>query len=429
MIERSASGPTMTATGSSVLNGALAGVHWLVRPETQAVFQALAAAGYTARAVGGVVRNALVGLPVTDIDIATPARPDAVVEACTRAGLKTIPTGIEHGTITVVSGGEPYEVTTLRRDVETDGRRATVAFTDDWTQDAQRRDLTMNAIYCDSGGTVHDPVGGYADLLAGRVRFIGVADDRIAEDYLRILRFFRFHAQFGRGSPDAEGLAAAVRGRHGLAILSAERVRAEMVKLMVARGATDAIDAMADCGLLPVILGSAPRPGYFRDLAAAEREIGSPPDPMLRLSALAIAVAEDIPRMAERWRLSNAERDALVAVAGPETRALAALDPLSARQSLYWMGTAEFRRRSLLLLAAGSPNREPALGLLRLASEWLPPSFPLRGADILTLGIRPGPDVGSILAEAEAWWVEQDFPPVAGLRARLARIVARHPQK
>jgi poly(A) polymerase len=416
--------PTMTQAATPVRPGALAQAAWLVRPETQAVFKALADAGHTARAVGGVVRNALAGLPVTDIDIATPARPEAVIDACTRAGLKCIPTGIEHGTVTVVSGGEPYEVTTLRRDVETDGRRATVAFTADWALDAERRDLTMNALYCDPDGTVHDPVSGYDDLVAGRVRFIGNADERIAEDYLRILRFFRFHAQFGRGPLDSEGMRAAVRGRHGLARLSAERVRAEMVKLLVAPRAADAIDAMGDSGLLTAIIGAAPRPGLFRRLVDAEAAAHAQPDAMLRLSALAVAVEEDIPRLADHWRLSKAERDALLVVGGPANGDLLDLDPPRSRQRLYRMGAGAWRRQCLLIAAARPWDRDPALARYRLASDWLAPAYPLRGADALNLGVRPGPDVGAVLAEAEAWWVEQDFPPEPALRAQLAAIVA-----
>ena len=216
--------------------------------ETQAVLAALRRAGHEGRIVGGAVRNALMGKPVADIDIATPATPEQVMRAATAAGLHVIPTGLQHGTVTVVANHVPHEVTTLRRDVATDGRHATVAFTQDWAADAARRDFTINALYCDADGTVHDPLGGYPDLVARRVRFIGSADQRIAEDYLRILRFFRFHAEYASGPLDAGGLAACVRGRDGLARLSAERIRAEMLKLILAPGALAALEAWRRTG-------------------------------------------------------------------------------------------------------------------------------------------------------------------------------------
>src|SRR5581483_10750916 len=210
----------MAALSASGPLPSLAGADWLVRPETQAVFRALAARGHAARAVGGAVRNALLGRPVIDIDIATPARPEEVMEAARAAGLAAVPTGIAHGTVTVLAAHVPHEVTTLRRDVETHGRHATVAFTDDWEADARRRDFTINALYCSGEGEVFDPLGAYPDLASRRVRFIGDAHERIREDYLRILRFFRLTAEYGEGPPAPEGLAACVAEREGLGRLS-----------------------------------------------------------------------------------------------------------------------------------------------------------------------------------------------------------------
>ena len=405
----------------------LAGAPWLVQPETAAVFQALGAAGYAARAVGGVVRNALLGLPVTDIDIATPARPEAVIAACSAAGLATVPTGLAHGTVTVVAGGIAHEVTTLRADVETDGRRATVAFTDDWAEDASRRDFTMNALYCDVAGIVHDPLGGLADLLARRVRFIGDPDQRIAEDYLRVLRFFRFHAVLGKGSLDASGMAACIRGRAGLVRLSAERVHAELLKLLTGPRALDAVAAMGDCGLLPLILRVAPRPGVLAALIEAEAHLGRAPDAMLRLSALALAVDEDIPALAGHLRLSNAERAALWVIDQRLERMFAGLSGTPARRLLYHLGTDRWRQSLLGLLAANPTHatRVHVGKLLQLAADWPLPRLPVKGADVLQLGIAPGPDVGAILAEVEAWWIVHDFPDEAQVRDQLAAIARR----
>ena len=243
---------------------------WLQQSETKRVFAALAAPGIETRAVGGAVRDTLLGLPVSEVDLATTALPEKVIALARGADLKAVPTGIEHGTVTLVAGGVPFEVTTLRRDVETFGRHATVAFTEDWEEDARRRDFTLNALYAGSDGELFDPLGGYADLVAGRVRFIGDAEARIKEDYLRILRFFRFNAYYGKGAFDAEGLAACVRLRDGLDLLSAERVAGELRQLLVAPQAVRAVEALFDYGLLTQLLGGVPRLMRFERLVAAE---------------------------------------------------------------------------------------------------------------------------------------------------------------
>ena len=284
----------------------LAGAEWLERPSTRAVFDALAAEGAEARAVGGAVRNALMGAPVKDVDIATTALPADVMRLATQAGLHAVPTGIEHGTVTVVAKHQPFEVTTLRRDIETFGRHARVTFTTDWTEDARRRDFTMNALYCGPDGTVHDPLGGYDDLVARRVRFIGDARERIREDYLRILRFFRFLAVYGdAAAPDRAGLEAAIAEKAGLSGLSGERIRAELLLLLAAPGALDAVRTMSRAGLIEPLIGVPGDVELLGRLIAIEQALGRAPDPLLRLAALADGM--DAAALQTRLRLSAAE--------------------------------------------------------------------------------------------------------------------------
>lgn len=401
----------------------VAGADWLRRPATQAVFAALERAGFEGRAVGGVVRNTLMGLPVTDIDIATPARPEEVIAAATAAGLASVPTGIEHGTVTVISAHEPYEVTTLRHDVETDGRRAVVAFTDDWAADASRRDFTVNALYCDRHGIVHDPLGGYPDVARRTVRFIGDPDQRIAEDYLRILRFFRFHAVLGEGPLDRPGLDACVRGRAGLKTLSAERVRAELLKLLAGRRALEAVDAMTGVASLALLLHVAPRPGVLARLVQAEAFVGAEPDAILRLSALCLAVAEDAPALARRLRLSNDERAALTVITGQPGPLAPACDDAARRRMIYARGPAAWRRSVLAALAC-MPDDPDLAAAYALPEHWHVPKLPVKGLDVLALGLPPGPHIGDILAEVERWWLDHDFPPAEAVRDRLATVVA-----
>ena len=273
---------------------------WLRSGPTARVLALLNGNGEEARVVGGAVRNALLKLPVGDIDIATTALPDEVIRRAKAAGIKSVPTGIEHGTVTLVVDGHPFEVTTLREDTETFGRKAKVAFGRDWVRDAERRDFTINGLSVDADGVVHDHVGGLDDIAARRVRFIGDPDQRIAEDYLRILRFFRIHAAYGAGEPDRAGYLACIGGRAGLASLSAERVRMEMLKLLVAEGAAVAVQAMADGGLLLPIFGGVAYTGPFAAMIAAERALELAPDAVRRLGALAVAVTEDARRVAAR---------------------------------------------------------------------------------------------------------------------------------
>jgi poly(A) polymerase len=401
---------------------------WLSRPETQRVFAALTGPGAETRAVGGAVRDSLLGIPVTEIDLATTALPQEVMTLARKAGLKAVPTGIEHGTVTVIADGKPFEVTTLRRDVETFGRHATVAFTENWEEDARRRDFTLNALYAASDGTVYDPIGGYADLVAGSVRFIGDAEARIQEDYLRILRFFRFNAYYGKGPLDAEGLAASVRLRGGLDQLSAERIAAELRKLLVAPDAVRAVDALFDYGLLTPLLGGVPRVMRFERLAAAEAALGLAPDPALRLAALAVFVAEDAARLAERLHLSNAEQAVLLL--GAEDHGDDHLpDDAAAKRALYRLGPCSFEAHVLLAAAdAGvAPEDRNWRQALRLADRWQPPEFPLRGNDIMALGDIKGPALGNLLHRLEAEWVAGGFAEDRDQLLAKARQLMRSP--
>ena len=261
---------------------------WLHRGALPRLFAVLNRDGEEARVVGGAVRNALLGEPVQDVDVATTARPDEVARRARAAGFKVVPTGIDHGTVTVVIDSLPFEVTTLRQDVETFGRRAQVLFGRDWRADAERRDFTINALSVSADGVVHDYVGGLVDLPERRVRFIGEARQRIAEDYLRILRFFRFHAAYGHGEPDRDAVLACIAGRAGLDLLSRERVRAEMIKLLAARGAVDALRVMGESGLLMPVLGGVAELGGVAAMAEIEARMGLAADPLRRLGALAV---------------------------------------------------------------------------------------------------------------------------------------------
>jgi poly(A) polymerase len=403
----------------------LTSAEWLDRPGTQAVFAALGIRGHVARAVGGAVRNALVGRPVADVDIATDATPEEVMAAAEAAGLKAIPTGLAHGTVTVVAAGRPYEITTLRRDVETHGRHATVAFTDDWAEDARRRDFTLNALYCGADGTLLDPLGGYPDVVARRVRFIGDARRRIREDYLRILRFFRLTADFAEGPADTGGLDACVRERAGLAILSAERVRVELLRLLAAPRGPEIAALMQDYGLLPSVLGAAPRPTLLARLAAIEAALGGAPDPVLRLAALAVETPEDAERLRDRLRLSNEETGKLVRAAGRGAGIGPSAPVAHARAWLYRHGAAAYRERVLLDWARSVAPADSDAWRQRfeLPDRWQPPRFPVSGADVLAQSVPAGRPVGETLRALEDWWIAGDFAAdEAGLRARLAEL-------
>lgn len=398
---------------------------WLIRPQTQAVFRAIEAGGYSARAVGGVVRNALLGEAVADVDIATTAPPGEVMRLAAAAGLRGVATGLEHGTVTVVADHIPFEVTTLREDIETFGRHARVAFTEDWAADARRRDFTINALYCDASGAVHDPLGGYHDVLARRVRFIGDAGERIREDYLRILRFFRLTAVHAAGPPDQEGLSAAVRERAGLAKLSGERVRQELMRLLSAPRAPEVVRIMRDHGLLTAVLPVAPRPEMMRRLADIERALALQGDPVLRLAALTVEIIEDAERLRTRLRLSAAEFEKLARTVEAPPALKPGMDERKAEALLYRLG-AEVMREFLLLNWARSavdPGHPSGPALMRLPDSWRRPVFPVRGSDVLAAGVAPGKRVGEILRTLEDWWISEGFPDNdQQLHARLAAL-------
>ena len=384
---------------------------WLRSGATARVLGILNGNGEEARVVGGAVRNALLKIPIGDVDVATTALPAEVIRRAKAAGIKSVPTGIDHGTVTLIVDAHPFEITTLREDTETFGRKAKVAFGRDWIADAERRDFTINGMSVDAAGVVHDHVGGLEDIGAKRVRFIGDPDRRIAEDYLRILRFFRIHAAFGAGEPDRAGYRACIRARAGLAQLSAERVRMEMLKLMVAEGAVAATTAMADAGLLLPIFGGITYIGPLATMVSAERSLGLEPDGIRRLGALAVAVTEDARRVSIRLRLSNAEAKALDSM-GHRWWRLAGMDEAKARRRLYRLGEDRYRDRLMLAWArsgdaANSPHwRE----LAALPERWRAPKFPLKAADFIARGIAEGPTLGQILALAEDAWLAADFP-------------------
>jgi poly(A) polymerase len=405
----------------------LADAPWLRSGPTAGVLALLNGNGEDARVVGGAVRNALLKLPVADIDIATTALPAEVIRRARAAGIKSVPTGIEHGTVTLVVDAQPFEVTTLREDTETFGRKATVAFGRDWVRDAERRDFTINGLSVDADGVVHDHVGGLDDIDARRVRFIGDPGARIAEDYLRILRFFRIHAAYGSGEPDRAGYLACIAGRAGLATLSAERLRMEMLKLMVAEGAAGAVTAMTDGGLLLPILGGVAYTAPFAAMIAAERLLGLAPDPVRRLGALAVAVTEDARRVALRLRLSNSETRALDSM-GHRWWRLAGMDEAAARRRLYRLGADRYRDRLMLAWArAGADSiSTPWRELAALPERWSAPRFPLKAADFNARGIADGPALGLVLRLAEDAWLAADFPlDDAALKAIADQTVSR----
>ena len=391
------------------------------------VLAALNSGGEEARVVGGAVRNALMDLPIGDIDIATTAVPDEVVRRAAAAGFKAVPTGIDHGTVTLVVQGRPFEVTTLREDVETDGRRAKVAFGRDWRRDAERRDFTVNALSVTPEGEIHDYVGGLADIAARRVRFIGEPGQRIAEDYLRILRFFRFHAAYGRGPLDPAGLAACIAGRDGLERLSRERVRAELVKLLAAPGALAAATAMTDAGLLTRLLGGAVNLVHLDRLIAVEQALALAPDPVRRLGALAVTIVEDAERLRERLRLTNAAFDRLTAMAEGWWQQLPPPPEARAREALYRAGVDNFTDHVLIGWArAGAAPDDPAWrAFAALPQRWSVPAFPLRAADFLARGVPRGPALGAALAAAERAWIAAGFPADRAALAGIADQAAR----
>jgi len=385
---------------------------------------ALNGGGEETRLVGGAVRDLALGAAAFDFDLATTASTDEVIRRAKAAGFKVALTGVAHGTVTIIVDSRPIETTTLRKDVETDGRRARVEFGRDFTGDAERRDFTINALSLGLDGAIHDPVGGLADLAQGRVRFIGDADQRIREDYLRILRFFRFSARFAASGVDPEGLKAAIRARDGLARLSRERVRAEVLKLIAAPRASEVVRTMGECGFLEPVLGGLAYPRRLARLIAIEADRDRAPDPVLRLAALGVAIREDADRLRDRLRLANAEHDRMSAAAA----ALIGLHGVSAPPSpgnlraLLFKAGREAARDALALAHAesGTPPSDAAFAAAdRFLAETPVPEPPFSGADLIARGIKAGPRVGRTLCAFEALWIEAGFPKDAETLARL----------
>lgn len=402
------------------MTASIAGQAWLNDAELQALLRLLNSDGGEARIAGGAVRNALLGQPVCDIDIATSCLPAETIRRAEAAGLKAVPTGIEHGTVTIIADGKPFEVTTLRVDVETDGRRAVVEFGSDWRADAERRDFTINGLYAEADGTVIDLIGGAADIEQRIVRFIGDPETRINEDRLRILRFFRFFAWYGTGRPDAEGLKACARLKSGLAGLSAERVWSELKKLLAAPDPSRALLWMRQAGVLSAVLPESEKWGIdaIHGLVATEQALDWAPDPLLRLEAIVPPDSARMGELADRLRLSNDEAKRLQDWAAAETPASALSEPAFAKLLYRENPAALADRLKLALSLARTKGLEDDAALidaggygklLAVLEQWKRPTFPLDGKDLLALGLESGPQLGVLLARLETEWVEAGF--------------------
>lgn len=403
----------------------LADAAWLSVPGVRRIFDLLTQGGEEVRVVGGAVRNALMGVPVADIDFGTTATPSKVAERAAAGGIKVVPTGIDHGTVTLVIDGHGYEVTTLRTDIETDGRHAVVRFGRDWMEDARRRDFTVNALSVDATGRVHDPVGGFADIAAHRIRFIGNAATRIAEDRLRILRLFRFHAEYGEGAIDPAGFSAAIQARDGLRDLSAERIGQEMRRIVTAKRAPEVATLMQEAGILGVVLGGVGYLAQFGRMVRASTAAKWRVSPATRLAALACRIEEDALRVTERLRLSNAERDRMVATLAVAEKFTPFPDDRGKRRLIYELGEETYRDGVFQGFAwSTTPPGDTWKAAYHLPDDWKAPKFPLGGRDV-TAGGLSGPAVGEMLRTVEAWWIEQDFAPdETVLRARLQQMMA-----
>jgi poly(A) polymerase len=409
----------------------LSGAAWLTSGTLPRLLGVLDRDGEEARVVGGAVRNALLGMPIAEIDVATTAVPEEVVKRVTAAGFKPVPTGIEHGTVTVVIDKHPFEVTTLRKDVETYGRHAKVEFGRDWKADAERRDFTINALSATRDGTVYDYADGLDDLKERRVRFIGDPAKRIAEDYLRILRFFRFHAAYGASHHlDAAGLAACIAGRDGLDQLSRERLRMEMMKLVVAPHAVPTLVSMTDAGLLLRVLGGVSYLASFENMAKVEAAIGVEPNAVRRLGALAVAVPEDAERLWQKLRLANSEHERLASM-GEGWRGISPIHgEKAAKVLLYRLRPQQFTDRVLLGWSRSDATAHDAgwHALATLPQRWSAPVFPLKAADFMKRGVPQGPALGAAISAAEAAWVAAGFPgdqtTLDAIAAEAARVRA-----
>lgn len=396
---------------------------WMTAPEPAAVFQTLESAGAQVRFVGGCVRDSLVGRPVNDVDIATDAEPARVIALMQAAGFKTIPLGVDHGTVMVVVDGESFEITTLRRDIDTDGRRATVEFTDDWDADAARRDLTFNALSLEVDGTIHDPFDGVADLHAGRVRFVGDATTRIQEDFLRLLRYYRFFAHYGCPPSDSDARAACRALAPNVERLSGERIRAELFKLLAAPDPGPVLDMMRDDGVLRHVIQVEGNIERVARLVAVEAKINLA-DPARRLFALLSMESGELRAAARRLRLSNAERDFLLQLNENAGRLRVDMASAGLRHAIYRLG-APLSRELALMAWADDGDETEWRAVLDVIDAWTSIALPVSGADVLTLGVEPGATVGAHLRRVEEWWVDGDFKANRdACLAHLARVVS-----
>ena len=393
--------------------------------------KALTRDGGDARFVGGAVRNAILGEDVSDIDIATPLLPQDVMQRLQNAGFGAVPTGIEHGTVTAVVRSQPFEVTTLRRDVSTDGRRATVAFTTDWTEDAARRDFTMNALYASADGEIFDYVGGLADLRARRVRFVGDPSTRIREDYLRILRLFRFHAWYGKGELDAHAFAAAEQEKAGLKLLSGERVQKELLRLLQAKNPVPSLAAMQRASILSEILPADLQLERIGRLVAIETTHRREPDTLLRLAALLPGDAKAALKLSGVLKLSTTDKERLIDAADADHRIVASLSAREARQLLYRLGRQRFGDQLLLRWSQARGNADDARWnkLLKLAQSWKKPELPIDGRDVMAKGIDEGPKIGTTLRALEQEWIDADFAPDRRALLKRLRETIHQPRK
>lgn len=429
----------MTVAGEPI--GKLPPQDWIGAPETKALVAAFAAAGAALRFVGGCVRDSLAHRPVTDIDIATPERPERVMEILARAAIRTIPTGLGHGTVTAFIGARKFEITSLRADVETDGRHATVRFIDDWIEDAKRRDFTINALSCSPEGDVYDPFGGIEDLGHGRIVFVGRARDRIDEDVLRLLRYFRFYATYGRPPPDIEALNACRELAPRLADLSGERVREELFRILLGHMPAEIVALMRGERVLDFLfpgvrcdnLGRLRLVAWLESNAMKVGSVG--PDPLRRLAALLATDAAGGETVADRLKLSNAGRKRLIAMTAPPAAVGIGKDEKAQHRWVFELGGETVRDLALLAWAgelAIAPRQPKAKAdawknLLLLTEAWAPPRLPVDGDDVRGLGIPPGPEVGRLLRTVENWWKQGDFR--AGREECLEKLkeIARRP--
>ena len=402
---------------------------WMSAAPVQLVFNALGAPATDVRLVGGCVRDAVLSRPIKDIDIATPDEPHIVIEKLERAGLKVVPTGLAHGTVTAVADGKPFEITTLRKDTACDGRYAAVEFTTDWVEDASRRDFTFNALSLRQDGELFDPFGGVDDARAGRVRFVGDPRDRIQEDYLRILRYFRFIALYGADAPDPDILSACSALRGGLASLSTERVRDEFTKLLSAPDPLAALSAMANIDILTELFPEAGPVESLGSLVSAEREFGLALDDNIWRNRWVMLFDQEAPRVARRMKLSGKDTKRIEALSAAASEAISAFDAVSCNRFLHAFADAAdpgCPAAGAVLIASAREGGDGASSwsdLMDRVRRWQVGGFPLGGADVQRLGVEDGPRIGALLREVEQEWVDGGFVSTpADLRARLKSL-------